>query len=101
MHTLLSQSFQHACGMRCLLTVATAYHRPWTLLQVGVREPYVDVVVVRRNGADGTVSVEYESKEASALSGTHFEHTTGRLEFGPGQTAASVRVPLNQQAGEL
>uniref|UniRef100_A0A6U2FWI8 Calx-beta domain-containing protein n=1 Tax=Chlamydomonas euryale TaxID=1486919 RepID=A0A6U2FWI8_9CHLO len=52
------------------------------------------VVVVRRHGADGAVSIDYVTKDGSAEAGKHFAAARGRLEFGPGEVRKVVSVPL-------
>lgn len=44
----------------------------------------LQVTVVRRNGADGRVTVEYSTKDGSASAGTHFKKVEGTLVFNAG-----------------
>eukprot|EP00955_Chlamydomonas_euryale_P081356 363565-Chlamydomonas_euryale.AAC.6 len=52
------------------------------------------VVVVRRHGADGAVSIDFATKDGSAEAGKHFAAARGRLEFAPGEVRKTVSVPL-------
>ena len=49
----------------------------------------LQVTVVRRNGADGRVTVEYSTKDGSASAGTHFKKVEGTLVFNAGALGVS------------
>lgn len=60
----------------------------------------MNVPVVRTNGSDGRVTVEYRTKEGSTASAGYFQPTSGTLTFQHGETRSSIRVPLNPEAWE-
>jgi len=62
--------------------------------EAGIQDRWAEVVVVRRHGADGAVSIDYATKDGSALSGKHFSESHGRLEFDAGQVRKVIQVPL-------
>jgi hypothetical protein len=59
------------------------------------------LVVQRTRGGDGVVTIEYATADGSATAGQDYTATSGFLEFGPGETAKTVNVPvLNDSAIE-
>jgi ELWxxDGT repeat protein len=54
------------------------------------------VTVLRTGGSDGTVSVHYSTSDGSAHAGTDYLTTSGDLTFAPGQTSATVTIPIGQ-----
>eukprot|EP00798_Chlamydomonas_sp_ICE-L_P012749 gene12749-15998_t len=66
-------------------------------VEAGMSADSAEVTVVRRNGADGQVTVNYSTKEGSALSGTHFTETTGTLTFKPQEIQKVISIPLLPQ----
>ena len=48
----------------------------------------------RRSGSDGTVAIEYTTKDVTATAGKHFEETKGLLTFASGATRKPIRVPV-------
>jgi len=62
--------------------------------EAGMQDSTASVVVVRRHGADGAVSIDFATKDGSAEAGKHFAAARGRLEFAPGEVRKTVSVPL-------
>ncbi|GFH29452.1 uncharacterized protein HaLaN_28107 [Haematococcus lacustris] len=67
-------------------------------LEAGMKDDYVDVPVIRRNGTDGQVSVEYSTRDGTAVAGQQYEDVVGNLDFASGQSKACIRVPLTHGA---
>lgn len=55
---------------------------------------WAEVTVVRRRGADGRVTVDYETADDSATAGHDYEHSSGHVVFESGQKSSKVRIPL-------
>ena len=58
----------------------------------------VMVTVIRYGGNTGTVSVEYETENGTANSGSDYDSTSGTLTFASGKTSASFQVPINDDS---
>lgn len=58
----------------------------------------VEIQVVRHNGTDGTVTIEYNTNAISATAGSDYTPTSGTLSFAPGQTVGVITVPLLDDA---
>ena len=54
-----------------------------------------EFTISRTNGSDGAQTVYYRTVNGSAVGGTHFEHTYGKLEFADGETSKTVTVKEN------
>lgn len=54
----------------------------------------VSVTVVRQNGSDGTVTVDYRTVAITATAGTDYVERTGSLTFNPGETSKTVAITL-------
>ena len=52
------------------------------------------VPVVRLYGASGTVTIQYQAVGVNATPGVDFTPTAGTLTLGPGQTTATIQVPV-------
>ncbi len=52
------------------------------------------IKIVRSQGSDGFVSVDYNTFAASAVANSDFRPTTGKVTFAPGETTKSVSIPL-------
>jgi hypothetical protein len=50
--------------------------------------------VVRDGGSDGTVSVDFTTRDETARAGVNFTATTGTLTFAPGDTVKTISVPV-------
>jgi solute carrier family 8 (sodium/calcium exchanger) len=62
--------------------------------EAGSADECAAVVVIRRNGSDGKVMVDYNTKDGTAVGGTQFSATSGQLVFQSGETRKLVQVPL-------
>mmetsp|Transcript_8922 Transcript_8922/g.24087 ORF Transcript_8922/g.24087 Transcript_8922/m.24087 type:complete len:863 (+) Transcript_8922:104-2692(+) len=65
--------------------------------EVGMDDTFVDLNVVRRNGTDGRVTVEYSTSDGTgpaAIAGKHYKETKGTLVFESGEDRTKVRIPL-------
>lgn len=51
--------------------------------------------VVRLSGSDGTVSVNYSTRNGTALAGVHYTSMAGTITFGHGDIEAFIDVPLS------
>uniref|UniRef100_A0A7S0WQC5 Calx-beta domain-containing protein n=1 Tax=Chlamydomonas leiostraca TaxID=1034604 RepID=A0A7S0WQC5_9CHLO len=69
-------------------------------LQVSPNQPVVELPVVRRNGADGNVSVDWATKDGTAVQGAHFAASQGTLHMARGETRGTIAVPLMGAAGK-
>jgi hypothetical protein len=56
------------------------------------------IEVVRTGGADGTVTVDYETGNGSAVAGADYTATSGTLAFGPGVTSRRFDVAIIDDA---
>jgi len=62
-------------------------------------EGKVEVEIIRKNGSDGIVTVEFETiqldqSEHTATSGLDYEYTVGKLTFGPGETNQVITIKI-------
>ncbi len=62
-------------------------------------EGRVVVPVVRRGGADVEQTVEFDTRDGTAVGGLDFVPVTGMLHFARGERSQSIDVPLIQSAG--
>merc|ERR1719454_2697292 len=72
-------------------------------IKVAPTEEVCEVKVIRKNGSDGRVTVDYETiqlghQEHVAQAGKHYEETRGQLVFENTQTAKTVKVKLIPQS---
>src|SRR5262249_32491209 len=65
-----------------------------TALSVGEAAGTANVVLERRNGSDGRVTVNYHTTAGSATAGQDYTAVTGTVEFLPGETQKTVQVPI-------
>ncbi|KAG1661500.1 hypothetical protein FOA52_010215 [Chlamydomonas sp. UWO 241] len=61
----------------------------------------VRVVVIRRHGADGNISIDYTTKDGSAMAGKHFVATKGKLDFNTGDVRKVIQIPLLPASSEV
>ena len=54
----------------------------------------VKITVVRTDGTDETVSLDYRTVDDSATAGADYTQTSGTLSFEPGETRKQVAVPI-------
>ncbi|BAY12056.1 LamG-like jellyroll fold domain-containing protein [Calothrix sp. NIES-2098] len=52
------------------------------------------VTVLRQQGSDGTVTVDYQTVDGSATPGADYIRQSGTLTFAPGETRKSVTIPI-------
>ncbi|OUL17518.1 LamG-like jellyroll fold domain-containing protein [Nostoc sp. 106C] len=52
------------------------------------------VTVLRQQGSDGTVTVDYQTVDGSATAGADYTRQSGTLTFAPGETRKSVTIPI-------
>ncbi|MDZ7959418.1 MAG: LamG-like jellyroll fold domain-containing protein [Aulosira sp. DedQUE10] len=50
--------------------------------------------VLRQQGSEGTVTVDYQTVDGSATPGTDYIRQTGTLTFAPGETRKSILIPI-------
>jgi len=53
-----------------------------------------EINVVRQNGADGVITVNYSTKDKTAVDGKDYEGQNGVLKFNHGETHQIIRVPI-------
>lgn len=72
--------------------------------QVGERDTLAIVMVNRRGSAEGALSVQYQTIDNSATSGTDYTAVSGQLDWAGGDaTARSIEIPLladNESEGD-
>ena len=69
-------------------------------------EECAEVVIVRKNGSDGKVTINYETvqldqSEHTATPGVDYEHSTGTLVFEQGETSKTISVKILQRDVEV
>ena len=52
------------------------------------------LTVVRTNGSDGAVSVDYYTVDVGAQAGRDYRYTSNRLDFSSGETSKTIQVPV-------
>ncbi|MDZ8052907.1 MAG: LamG-like jellyroll fold domain-containing protein [Aulosira sp. ZfuCHP01] len=52
------------------------------------------VTVLRQQGSDGTVTVDYRTVDNSAIADADYTRRSGTLTFAPGETSKSVTIPI-------
>ncbi|MEO0376973.1 MAG: Calx-beta domain-containing protein, partial [Cyanobacteria bacterium P01_A01_bin.17] len=52
------------------------------------------ISVLRTEGSDGTISVDYSINDGTARDGSDYTASSGTLTFGPGETRIDIRVPI-------
>lgn len=62
--------------------------------EAGAQDSFAQVVVVRRNGADGRVTVDWATKDGSAMAGKHYRDMSSTLVFNSGETRKVIEVPM-------
>ena len=56
------------------------------------------LTVVRTNGYDGAVSVDFYTVDAGARAGRDYQYTSNRLDFASGETVKTIQVPIINEA---
>lgn len=69
------------------------------IVTVLATDEVAQVVIDRKNGADGTVFVDYvtlelDSSVHSATAGKEYKHTEGTLELGSGEIEGTIEIPI-------
>ena len=64
-------------------------------VKASATDEFAEIVILRKNGSDGTVTVDYETKELdstdqTATPGVDYEATKGTLVFGGGETQKTI-----------
>jgi hypothetical protein len=64
-------------------------------VKASASEEFAEIVILRKNGSDGTVTVDYETKELdstdqTATPGVDYESSKGTLVFGGGETQKTI-----------
>jgi solute carrier family 8 (sodium/calcium exchanger) len=54
----------------------------------------IDVIVERKNGADGNVSVHYKTTDINAIAGRDYESIRGVLEFRHSEVKKSIQIEI-------
>jgi hypothetical protein len=57
------------------------------------------VILLRTQGTDGTVSVDYATVDESAHAGVDYEHRSGTFTFAPGERLKVLDIPILDNAG--
>ena len=66
-------------------------------IKVSPQDDHVEITVIRKNGSDGIVTVDYETiqlgnQDHVALDGVHYKGQKGKLEFGNQETEKTVQI---------
>ncbi|WP_219643978.1 Calx-beta domain-containing protein [Cohnella sp. CFH 77786] len=61
---------------------------------VSENEGYVYLSVIRYNGSDGEVAVDYTTSDGTASGGSDYETAGGTLTFAAGETSKTISVPI-------
>mmetsp|Transcript_8923 Transcript_8923/g.24093 ORF Transcript_8923/g.24093 Transcript_8923/m.24093 type:complete len:863 (+) Transcript_8923:104-2692(+) len=70
--------------------------------EASVEDAFVDLPVIRRNGMDGMVTVDYATQDGTgpaAVAGQHYKETKGTLVLESGEDRAKIRIPLLAAGG--
>lgn len=75
-------------------------------VQALASEEFADIIIQRKNGSDGIVTVDYathmlDDTPHTATAGKDFEHAKGTLEFGGGETEKTIQVKIIQRDDEV
>ncbi len=69
-----------------------------SVIRVDEPDGEVNVTVLRQQGSDGIVTVDYRTVDASAEAGSDYLARTGTLVFADGETQKSVVIPITNDA---
>ncbi len=61
---------------------------------MGAADDHATITVVRRHGVSGDVTVEWATKDGTAVAGTHYQRTGGVLALPKGEARATIQVPI-------
>lgn len=75
------------------------YFKETKNVQADAKEKTVEVYVERRNGSDGTVTVDYKTSDLddsgnTATAGKDYEEVGGTIEFKHGETEKHISIPI-------
>ena len=62
--------------------------------QVNEEAGTVDVTILRTQGSDGTVTVDYATVDAAATAGQDYISATGTVTFADGETSKTITIPV-------
>ncbi|MEM7590973.1 MAG: Calx-beta domain-containing protein, partial [Cyanobacteria bacterium P01_A01_bin.83] len=62
--------------------------------QVNETDGTVDITIVRTEGSDGVVSIDYDTIEATATAGNDYTTTSGTITFADGETSKTVTIDI-------
>ena len=62
--------------------------------QVNEADGTVDITIVRTEGSDGVVSIDYNTVDATATSGSDYTTTSGTITFADGETSKTVTIDI-------
>ncbi|MDY6802471.1 MAG: Calx-beta domain-containing protein [Cyanobacteriota bacterium] len=65
---------------------------------VNESESTASIVLERTGGSDGEVSVNYTTSDGTAIAGSDYTATSGKLTFGDGQTSKAFSIPINNDS---
>ncbi len=89
---------------RGIIEIGTGGGKPGTLgletstYQIDEKSKTAKVTVLRKDGSDGTVSIDYRTVDASAKAGSDYTAVSGRLTFASGETSKSIIIPILNDA---
>jgi glucose/arabinose dehydrogenase len=90
--------------IRGIIEIGAAQNNPGVIglsdnsFTVNEADGVVEVTVLRTQGSDGTVTVDYRTINASATSGTDYTGVSGTLTFAPGETSKSVSIAITDDS---
>ena len=56
--------------------------------------PTVEVTIIRSQGSDGTVTIDYRSVDSSATAGSDYTAVSGTATFNDGETSQTIAIPI-------
>ena len=68
------------------------------LYQVDETEGTVEVTILRTQGSDGVVTVDFQTVDAAATSGSDYTAVNGTATFADGETSKTISVPITDDA---
>ena len=64
------------------------------IYQVNEVDSTVDVTILRTEGSDGVVTIDYATVDATATAGSDYSASSGTLTFADGETSKTVTIPI-------
>ena len=65
---------------------------------VGESDGTVSIALERTGGSDGKVSINYITKNNTAIAGSDYTATSGKLTFADGETSKTFTIPINSDS---